>query len=324
MNIFKIFKGLVYSFALIIAASSSLAHAQVFETVYGRKANVAVLRKVLVMTDLKEIAAEMEKFRVKIYKVVDPHLKGKSKHFAFLPEVPKHLRESLASQIAEVSDESAMFVSWNDICCNSNNVLLVSEAANPTTLFHEFTHHLFEIQNRNDTVAISEEQKSIGAFLAIYNRRIGAALLDEGNFEKRHWRENFDSYVDDYSKTFDTAQGQLKAEEIAIETGLVRLMIEVQSPWFTKSRAEEGVLIYGQKIIIDGTLSLIESAKAFMSKLRTTAKLNGAEDWTQEEDIRRAQLHATITKRLDAYLRGSLDKMQQQVSEAKATLEQLK
>lgn len=323
MNLLSTFKSLLYISALVVFASTSVAQAQVFETVYGRKANVAILRNVLVMEDLKEVAAEMEKFQVKIYKVVDPNLKGKSKHFSFLPEVPKQLRESLASQIAEVSDESAMFVSWNDICCNSNNVLLVSEAANPTTLFHEFTHHLFEMQNRNDTVAISDEQKSVGTFLNIYNRRIGAALLDDGSFEKRHWRENFDSYVDDYSKTFDAVQGQLKAEEVAIETGLVKLMLEVKSPWFSLARAKEGVFIYGQKVIIDGTHNLIEATKAFMSRLRTTAKFVGSADWSIEEDERRAQMQAIVFQRLQNYSQGPLRKMQQQVTEAKETLDKL-
>ncbi|HEY1080019.1 MAG TPA: hypothetical protein VGE46_07970 [Bdellovibrio sp.] len=324
MKIFNTLKGLIYLSALALFVSSSVAQAQVFETAYGRKANVAILRKVLMLTDLKQVTAEMEKFQVKIYKVVDPNLKGKSKHFSFLPEVPKHLRESLSSQMAEVSDESAIFVSWNDICCNSNNVLLVSEAAQPATLFHEFTHHLFEMQNRNDTVLISDEQKEVGEFLTIYNRRISAALLDENSFEMRHWRENFDSYVDDYSRTFDTAQGQLKAEEVAIETGLAKLMIEIHSPWFSQSRAREGVLIYGQKIIINGTLSLLEATKAFMSKLRRTPKEIGSADWTPEEDERRARLQATILQRLENYRRGPLSRMQQQVNEAKDALDKLK
>lgn len=306
-------------FALIvITLSTSISFSQQFETIYGRKANVSKLAEILKIKDLKQVVAEMQKTDVKIFKVIDhsPEVQKKERPFKFLSEVPEGLKESLHSYIEETKDEAAIFVSWNEFGSKSTNVILVSEASHPTTLFHEFSHHLFEIQNRNDTLRISEEQKKNGEFLYIYNRRTNAALFNEASFIQRSWRENFDGYVNDYSKVFDSAQGQLKSEEVAIEVGLLKLMLETRSPHFKLSRAREGIFGYSQQVIVSGTVSLIQQVMAFMSLIKTAAHQPGSDITTEEERLR-DEFNAPIYQRLEFYLKNRISPMQQQIDAAK-------
>ncbi len=315
-----------YAFsALVLVSSFSVsAVAQEFETIYGRKADVLALRKVLVKHKLQDAVDEMLKSDLLIYKVPvdissDPELKDKAKTFDFLPAVPEKLKTKLQSQIADVSGEGALFVTWNDFD-SDKNVILISEYAKPGTVFHEFAHHLFETQNRSQTLKITAEQQKFQEFLRIYNRRVSGALMDDYSLSKRTWRENFDQYVDEYSKTFDNAQGYLNAEEVAIEVGLFKLMIEVRSPHFDLTRAKEGILLYSQNSIVNGSMFRVNGVLALMDKIRTSAKQPDS-DWTQEEEDLRAERYKKITRRLEYFKKKRLGLLQAQIDEAKEILE---
>lgn len=314
----------VFVVLLMMSSFSVSVYAQEFETIYGRKADVLALRKVLVKPNLQDAVSEMLKSDLLIYKVPvdvssDPELKDKAKTFDFLPAVPEKLKAKLQSQIADVSGEGALFVTWNDFD-SDKNVILISEYAKPGTVFHEFTHHLFEAQNRSQTLKITAEQQKFQEFLRIYNRRVSGALMDDYSLSKRSWRENYDEYVNEYSKTFDNAQGYLNAEEVAIEVGLFKLMIEVRSPHFDLARAKEGILLYSQNSIVNGSMFRVNGVLALMDKIRTGAKQPDS-DWTPEEENKRAELYKQITRRLEKFKKQRLGALQSQIDEAKEILE---
>ena len=319
------FKSYCFALSLVLAFTAFAAHAQTFETVYGRKADVSILNQLSKLKNLKEVVAEMEKTSVKFYKVKDTDMNQgnpKQSYFHFLPDVPDNLVSKLEEQIKDTGSEAALFISWNDICDNCTNIILISETANPMTLFHEFTHHLFEIQNRKDTLGISKNQEEFKSFLRIYNRRIGAALFDEDAFRLRNWRENFDGYVDDYSKTFDVIQGRMGSEEVAIEVGLLKIMSPSQSPFFDLIRARQGIYVYSQQSVINGLLNRIDSTYAFMDKLKSSAHQSGS-DITSEEEKKRDALYETINARLENFKKTKIKALQYQLNEAKSIIESL-
>ncbi len=314
------------SVLLVLVSLTAAAKNPVFKTIYDREADVLALRKVLMSPTLLGAVNEMRKSNVLIYKVAvdasaDPDLKGKSRTFEFLPPVPEHLKTRLESQIAEVNGEGALFVTWNDFD-SDKNVILISEYAKPGTVFHEFAHHLFETQNHSETLALSKNQKEFQDFLRIYNRRVTGALMDDYSLSRRNWRENYDEYINEYSKTFENAQGYINAEEVAIEVGLLKLMIEVKSPHFDVARANEGILLYAQKSIVNGSLFRVEGVFALMDTIRTGAKQSDS-DWTPEEDIQRNQLYDQITKRLNSFKKYRISALQLQIDEAKKILQEL-
>lgn len=309
--------------ATAFASKAKTSNTEYLETVFGRKVEVSNLKRLLQIKDLKQVVSEMEKTGVHFYKVLDPTKTTSTATFSFLSEVPKNLSEELTPHMEGVGSGSALFTTWDGLCCNLGNVIFVSETAEPTTLFHEFTHHLFEKQNRDKTKAISADHKKLSEFLRIYNLRISSALLNDYSFSKRNWRENFDSLIDENSRTFETSRGPDLSEEIAVETGLVKLMLEVNSPHFSLERAKHGLAVYCQANIIDyQSKTMIGDIFGLMDQIKKGTQQPNS-DYTEEEGKIREKLYAEITQRLNEYLAKRVGAMQKQVDEANARLNML-
>ena len=307
----------------------SNSYAKNFETVYGRKADVTVLERLIRLKDLDQIVASMEKTGLRIFRVLETEenkiidqakKKKKTKYFDFLPTVPNDLKEKLKYYESDAQDESAIFISWNEIGPeNDGNIILISEYVSPTTLFHEFAHHLFEINNRVDTLKYSEDQNKYNSEHGILVRRMGKVLFDRSLLVNPLWRRDIDNSIADTQILAVVVEGRLVSEEVAVESGLLKLMWESQSPWFDIERAHQGIHRYGQGLV-NMSQGIMNNVLALMDIVRTDGE-NMDPTVTEDEIKRRKTLYEPLKKKMDNYLTKDIVLMQRAVDDAKSYLE---
>ena len=302
------------------------------ETVYGRRADIAALENVIGMKDLVQIVKSMEKAGVRIFRVLETEesqIKNqveklkKKKYFDFLPLIPINLDSKLRYKASEIQDEAALFISWNEIGSEKDgNIILIAEYALPTTLFHEFTHHLFEINNRADTIRISEDQNKYNNDLGTFTKRMGKVLFDRNLLVNPLWRRDIDNAIADTQTLADVVQSRTISEEIAVESGLLTLMWETRSPWFNSERAHQGIHAYGQGLV-NMSKDSMENVLSLMDVVRTDGE-NMDLETKEDEILKRKTLYNVFQTRIEKYLGQDIPLMQNALNQAKAYLEVVK
>lgn len=320
---------LSFTFLVFTLFTLSNSYAKNFETVYGRKADVTMLERMIRLNDLGQIVASMQKTGVRIFRVLETEdnklidqaeKMKKTKYFDFLPTIPNDLEEKLKYYTSDAQDEAAIFISWNVIGSEKEgNIILISEYVSPTTLFHEFAHHLFEIDNRIDTLQISADQNKYNSEHGVLNKRMAKVLYDRSLLVNRLWRRDIDNAIADTQVLAVVVEGRLISEEIAVESGLLKLMWESQSPWFDYKRAHLGIHGYGQGLV-NMSRGTMNNVLALMDVVRTDGE-NMDPTVTEDEIKTRKILYEPLQKKMENYLMIDIGLMQKAVDEAKSYLE---
>jgi ACT domain-containing protein len=296
---------------------SAISHAStIVETAYGRRADISVLTDIVKLKNLEEIVNRLENEGVRIYKV---KMEGiKESRLSFLKDAPVDLYPDLAEKIADVDSRSAMFCTKSEISNSKTNIILIAEDAEPMTLIHEFMHHLFETQNHDQTDYITETQKKYSVFLRRFNFKTRKVMLDNGLLVSKLWRSEIEEVAEEYANTINEGQGQIAAEEVAIESALSSLLQNDDGFLFNLTRAKEGVNGYALGLTIRSE-SLVRNIIA-LDDLVITEGLNQDPEATMEERQAWLARKEILENKLNDYLNGPLAIMGKQVKSAQNIL----
>lgn len=315
MKFFIIF--LQFSFLLSNAASAE----PFATTVYGRTADLQSLQKLVNITDLHKIIQIMETTNLKIYKIPVSTDGKQTQSFDFLDSAPVKNFPELAYKVSDVDSGSALFVSQNEIPHFPKNIILIASDANPMTVFHEFTHHLFEIQNHKDTQDITNYQNAYENMLRRFNFKTSKIMLNYSLLISKQWRDEIKDLCEEYSNSIEQGQGTLAAEEVAVETALLNLLVDSKSPHLNLKRAQQGINGYAQGLIIRSD-DLARNILA-LNDLIVTEGIDQDPHAQETERIEWAKRRVKIEKVIFAYIDGPLEKMKKQVLSAQETLRHL-
>jgi hypothetical protein len=292
-------------------------------TVYGRKADLALLNKVSQIPSLNSMVQEMEQGNVKIYKVPRA-IKAdaqRSKTFDFLPSVPVEQAAKFEEKVADVQSEGALFVTQDEIPGASSNFILIANDAEPMTLLHEYIHHLFETQNHQETTKIGEMESEHNSFLRRFNFKTGKILSDRDLLASKLWRDEIKSLSEEYVESMESGQGIILAEEVAVETNLAKILIANGSPHFDIQRAHVGIDTYAS-----GLVKLSESHADQILALNDVIRTDGISQDPEATDSERSdwsQRSKVMEVKLRTYINGPIASMKSQVRDAQKLLKAL-
>lgn len=314
------------SFLILILILNLIPSARagfVIETAYGRKADISELSEIVKLKNIEDVVYRFEEFNLQIYKVkISKNQNEKKKEtFAFLKEAPISLYPELEMKMLEIDSGSALFSSKNDFLNSKTNIILIADDASPMTIFHEFIHHLFEIQNPEKTEEISKEQINYEMFLRRFNFKTRKVMLDNSLLISKKWRDEIKELAEEYVQKIDDGQGIIAAEEIAIESALVPLMQEGGSIFFELERSKQGINNYSRGLITRSE-SLVYNIFA-LNDLIITEGINQDPNVTDEEKNDWSIRKTAIEKKLNKYLNGPIFKMRESVKKAQEILASL-
>lgn len=292
------------------------------ETAYGRRANFEQVRALVSNSNLPAVVSEMQAHSLQIFKVRIPeHERMKQNHFFdFLPDIPAEKYPELRAEADDVGSASAVFITQNSVVGSSSNFILIAEDALPMTIFHEFCHHLFEVQNHLATEKITEIQIENQKLNRRFDFKTRKVMLDNGLLVSKLWREEIKELIEDMTGSISAGKNDfiMAAEEIAVELNLLKILAEKKSGYMNRERAEQGINGYASGLlsrsqgVVRNTMSLAD--------LITTEGLNQDPAATNEEKLDWKVRQKVVEQKLNAFLRGTWARMRSQVDEAQAIL----
>ncbi len=313
--------------SLSLIACLTLAAGQAFAktlatTVYGRTADLTILETLGQQENLSEMVKAMESVRVRIYKVPGSSDAKAIRYFSFLLEAPVGEFPDLLDKVSDVGPQSALFSTQSEIHGAKTNVILIADDALPMTVLHEFSHHLFESQNHQQTAELSKAQAEGNAVLTRFNFKTRKVMLDNSLLVSKQWRDEIKSIAEEYAATVNSGQGQIASEEIVVETALLRTLVDTKSKYLNLKRANEGINGYAQGLAIRSN-SLIENIYA-LDDLIVTEGFNQDPETSDEERKDWQQRRSKMEKSLHDYQQGPLKQMKAQVEAAQILLKTIK
>ncbi len=300
----------------LVAHSSSAK--TIVTTVYNRQADITILEKLVQIKDLRQLVRLMEKENVKIFKVTPKELANTESTFSFLAEASVTQHPELQAKIIEVDSGSALFSTQDELPSATSNIILIASDAEPMTLIHEFVHHLFELQNHADTEKITASQIEAESILRRFNFKTRKVMMNYSLLISKQWRDEIKSVIEDYTSTVDSSQGHVSAEEVAIETALVQLLIQQKSVHLNLDRAANGINNYALGLT-GRSESLVQNIFA-LNDLLVTDGMNQDPETTDAEREDWKLRRTRVEIKLNAYLNGPLASMRKQIQSAQELL----